>query len=108
MPETEGPLTLGKKDLIEMLRIKAGMTKPEAFKFTHLVLDEMAAVLSVGNSIRLSDFGTFKVRRLRKRPGFDFKNKRQLPPRDHAIIKFKPTGRLGRAIKALVKQPPQS
>ncbi|KAF0210718.1 MAG: integration host factor subunit [Methylocystaceae bacterium] len=62
--------TLTREDIaLAIHRRIEGMSRREAKRLTDLVIEEMAATLASGESLKLHDFGSFIVRTKRERAG---------------------------------------
>lgn len=71
VPESAGLHgTLTRQDIaLAIHRRFSGMSRREAKRLTDIVIEEMAATLASGESLKLHDFGSFVVRTKRERSG---------------------------------------
>ena len=82
--------TLTRQDLALAIhrRIK-GMSCREAKRLTDLVIEEMAATLASGESLKLHDFGSFLVRIKRERAGRNPRTGEPVPIEARRVITFR-------------------
>lgn len=82
--------TLTRQDIAMAIHRRiAGMSCREAKRLTDLVIEEMAATLASGESLKLHDFGSFLVRIKRERAGRNPRTGEPVPIEARRVITFK-------------------
>lgn len=83
--------TVTKRDLVIDIANRTGLTQQKVFEVLQLAIDDITRHLAQGNQVVMRNFGTFQVRRTKKKIG---RNPNQpgtdvvIPPR--SVVKFKP------------------
>jgi integration host factor subunit alpha len=91
--------TLTREDIaLAIHRRIEGMSRREAKRLTDLVLEEMAATLASGESLKLHDFGSFLVRTKRERAGRNPRTGEPVPIEARRVITFKASPNMKAAI----------
>ena len=85
-PSTDKAIT--KADLAEYLFEKVGLNKREAKEFVDLFFEELRSALISEESIKLTGFGNFDVRKKSERPGRNPKTGQQIPVTARKVITF--------------------
>ena len=80
--------TVTKADLAEHLFEKVGLNKREAKEFVDLFFEEIRSALIQEESIKLSGFGNFDVRKKSERPGRNPKTGQQIPVTARKVVTF--------------------
>ena len=80
--------TVTKADLAEHLFEKVGLNKREAKEFVDLFFEEIRSALIQEESIKLTGFGNFDVRRKSERPGRNPKTGQQIPVSARKVVTF--------------------
>ena len=62
-------MTLTKADLADLLFEQVGLNKREAKDMVEAFFEEVRAALETGDSVKLSGFGNFELRKKSERPG---------------------------------------
>jgi len=75
-----------------------GISRREAKRLTDLVIEEMAATLAAGESLKLHDFGSFLVRTKRERAGRNPRTGEPVPIEARRVITFKASPNMKAAI----------
>jgi integration host factor subunit alpha len=97
--------TLTRQDIaLAIHRRIDGMSCREAKRLTDLVIEEMAATLASGESLKLHDFGSFLVRIKRERAGRNPRTGEPVPIEARRVITFKASPNMKAAING--KAPP--
>ncbi|HEY8127078.1 MAG TPA: integration host factor subunit alpha [Methylocystis sp.] len=95
----DGRGTLTREDIaLAIHRRLEGMSRREAKRLTDLVIEEMAATLASGESLKLHDFGSFLVRRKRERAGRNPRTGAPVPIEARQVITFKASPNMKAAI----------
>ncbi|MBM3561949.1 MAG: integration host factor subunit alpha [Alphaproteobacteria bacterium] len=82
--------TLTRQDIAMAIHRRIeGMSCREAKRLTDLVIEEMAATLASGESLKLHDFGSFLVRVKRERAGRNPRTGEPVPIEARRVITFK-------------------
>ena len=80
--------TVTKADLAEHLFEKVGLNKREAKEFVDLFFEELRSALTQEESIKLTGFGNFDVRKKSERPGRNPKTGQQIPVTARKVVTF--------------------
>ncbi|MBL6749499.1 MAG: integration host factor subunit alpha [Nevskia sp.] len=82
-------MALNKADLSEALFEELGLNKSESKEFIDLLFEEIRQCLERGESVRLSGFGNFEVRRKCQRPGRNPKTGQEIPISARRVVTFR-------------------
>lgn len=80
-----------KADLADRLYEKIGLPKKEATAIVETLFDSMKNILSDGESIKITGFGTFLVRKKNARKGRNPKTGDELEIEQRRVVTFKPS-----------------
>ncbi|MEE8328887.1 MAG: integration host factor subunit alpha [Thermodesulfovibrionia bacterium] len=80
-----------KADLADSIYEKVGLPKKEAEEIIEILFGSMKNILSEGESIKVSGFGTFLVRKKSARKGRNPKTGLELEISQRKVITFKPS-----------------
>ena len=80
--------TVTKADLAEHLFEKVGLNKREAKEFVDLFFEELRNALIQEESVKLTGFGNFDVRKKGERPGRNPKTGQQIPVTARKVVTF--------------------
>ncbi len=80
--------TLTRADLSNAVYREIGLSLSESTQLVDAVLEEISAALSEGNSVKLSSFGTFKLRRKKERVGRNPKTGVEVPITPRTVLSF--------------------
>jgi integration host factor subunit alpha len=83
--------TVTRVDLCEAVYQKVGLSRTESSAFVELVLKEITDCLEKGETLKLSSFGSFIVRKKGQRIGRNPKNGVEVPISPRRVIVFKPS-----------------
>ena len=72
-------MTLTKADLADLLFEQVGLNKREAKDMVEAFFEEVRAALETGDSVKLSGFGNFELRKKSERPGRNPKTGEEIP-----------------------------
>ena len=78
-------------DLYAAVYEKAKLSRMEASALVDLVLDEIAATLTKGETVKLASFGSFIVRKKKQRPGRNPKTGTEVSILPRRVVVFKPS-----------------
>jgi len=88
-----------KKEIIQEVSDRLGLTQTMSSKMFHLVLEIITRELANANNVVVRDFGTFETKIARGRPGRNPKDPdKTIPIPDRAVVKFQ----VGKALKEKV------
>ena len=90
--------TVTRVDLYEAVCQKVGLSRSESSAFVELVLKEITDCLEKGETVKLSSFGSFTVRKKGKRIGRNPKTGTEAPISPRRVLVFKPSAILKRQI----------
>jgi integration host factor subunit alpha len=80
-----------KADLADRIYEKIGLPKKEATSIVETLFDSMKNILSEGESIKITGFGTFLVRKKGERKGRNPKTGEELKIEQRVVVTFKPS-----------------
>ena len=80
-----------KADLADRIYEKIGLPKKEATSIVETLFDSMKNILSEGESIKITGFGTFLVRKKGERKGRNPKTGEELKIEQRIVVTFKPS-----------------
>jgi integration host factor subunit alpha len=83
--------TVTRAELSEAVYQRIGLSRSESAALVELVLNEISESLSVGNSVKLSSFGSFLVRDKGQRVGRNPKTGVEVPIEPRRVMVFKPS-----------------
>jgi integration host factor subunit alpha len=83
--------TITRVDLYEAVYRKVGLSRTESATFVELVLKEIADCLERGETVKLSSFGSFVVRKKGQRIGRNPKTGKEVPIPPRRVMVFKPS-----------------
>lgn len=94
-----------KRDLIEKIAIKLGLTQREVRAVTLSLLKKMAEALEAGESVTLRSFGIFEIRSRKARTGRDIRAGKPVPIPSHKVIYFRAGKRLRQKVSQVYVNP---
>jgi integration host factor subunit alpha len=80
-----------KADLADRIYEKIGLPKKEAAGIVETLFESMKGILSEGESIKITGFGTFLVRKKGERKGRNPKTGTELQIEQRMVVTFKPS-----------------
>jgi integration host factor subunit alpha len=80
-----------KAELADRLYEKVGLPKKEATTIVETLFDSMKSILAEGESIKITGFGTFLVRKKSSRKGRNPKTGTELEIEQRRVVTFKPS-----------------
>jgi len=80
-----------KADLADKLYEKIGLPKKEATEIVETLFESMKSILADGESIKITGFGTFLVRKKGSRRGRNPKTGSELEIEQRRVVTFKPS-----------------
>jgi integration host factor subunit alpha len=95
-----GGKTVTRADLCEAVYQKVGLSRTESAELVEHVLDEISACIVRGESVKLSSFGSFIVRKKGERIGRNPKTGQEVPISPRRVMVFKPSNVLKERINA--------
>jgi len=81
--------TLTRADLTDAVHRSLGISRNESSAFVERVLEEVSAALERGESVKISSFGTFTVRKKKMRMGRNPKTGEQVPITPRRVVTFR-------------------
>jgi integration host factor subunit alpha len=90
-----------KADIVNLVFEKVGLPKNEAQEMVETVFDTIKQTLIVGESIKISGFGTFNVRKKNSRIGRNPKTKEDVEITPRRVVTFKASDQLKELIEKL-------
>ncbi len=83
--------TLTRADLTEAVFKAVGLSRNESAQMVEDMLEEVCSALAEGQSVKLSSFGTFAVRRKSQRVGRNPKTGDEVPIAPRRVLVFRPS-----------------
>lgn len=83
--------TITRAHLSEAVYQEVGLSRNESAELVERVLDEIAASLMRGETVKLSSFGTFSVRQKGGRVGRNPKTGEEVPINPRRVLVFRPS-----------------
>jgi integration host factor subunit alpha len=80
-----------KADLVRVIFEKVGLPKVESQKIIETIFETMKQTLSEGESVKISGFGTFNVKKKRERRGRNPQTGEDLQITARKVVIFKPS-----------------
>lgn len=90
--------TKTRTDLTEAVYQKLGLSRVESAELVEMVLDTISERIVEGESVKLSSFGSFLVRRKNERIGRNPKTGEEVPITERRVMVFKPSNILKKAV----------
>lgn len=81
-------MTLTKADLADLLFEQVGLNKREAKDMVEAFFEEIRTSLEGGDSVKLSGFGNFELRKKSERPGRNPKTGEEIPITARRVVTF--------------------
>ena len=81
--------TLTRADLTDAVHRSLGISRNESSAFVERVLEEVSAALERGESVKISSFGTFTVRKKKMRMGRNPKTGEEVPITPRRVVTFR-------------------
>jgi len=81
-------MTLTKADMAELLFDQVGLNKREAKDMVEAFFEEMRTALEAGDTVKLSGFGNFELRKKSERPGRNPKTGEEIPITARRVVTF--------------------
>lgn len=94
--------TITRVDLAEAVYRCVGLSRKESAHLVQLVLNELAATLAAGETVKLSSFGSFVVRSKAERIGRNPKTGIEVPITERRVMVFRPSSVLKARINGKV------
>jgi integration host factor subunit alpha len=95
-----GGKTVTRADLCEAVYQKVGLSRTESAELVEHVLDEICACIIRGESVKLSSFGSFIVRKKGERVGRNPKTGQEVPISPRRVMVFKPSNVLKQRVNS--------
>jgi integration host factor subunit alpha len=92
--------TVTREDLYDAVYRKVGLSRTEASKLVEQVLEEIIACIQRGETVKLSSFGLFVVRKKGQRIGRNLRTGKEVPIPPRRIVVFKPSQKLKERVNA--------
>ena len=86
-----GAKTVTRADLTEAVYQKVGLSRTESADLVELFLKEITDCLEKGETVKLSSFGSFIVRKKNQRVGRNPKTGEEVPIAPRRVLVFKPS-----------------
>jgi integration host factor subunit alpha len=93
--------TITRADLSEAVYQKVGLSRTESAALVELVLQEVTDCLERGETVKLSSFGSFVVRKKGQRIGRNPKTGKEVPISPRRVMVFKPSAILKQRINGI-------
>lgn len=83
--------TITRAQLSEAVYQEVGLSRNESSDLLEMVLDEVSNALAVGESVKISSFGSFSVRNKGERVGRNPKTGEEVPILPRRVLVFRPS-----------------
>lgn len=83
--------TVTRADLGEAVHRELGLSRSESMGLVEKLLDQVVAALAAGETVKISSFGTFSLRRKRERIGRNPKTGEEVPIKPRTVLTFRPS-----------------
>lgn len=93
-------MTLTKADLADLLFEQVGLNKREAKDMVEAFFEEVRTALETGDSVKLSGFGNFELRKKSERPGRNPKTGEEIPISARRVVTFHASQKLKSQVEA--------
>ena len=96
--------TLTRADLSNAVYREIGLSLSESTQLVDTVIDEICEALSSGDMVKLSSFGTFKLRRKKERVGRNPKTGVEVPISPRTVLSFNASNILKQKVNDVINQ----
>ncbi len=96
------PRTITRADLAEAVYQRVGLSRTESAELVEMVLSEIADTVAVGETVKLSSFGSFIVRSKGERIGRNPKTGVEVPITPRRVMVFRPSNILKLRINGVI------
>jgi integration host factor subunit alpha len=93
-----GGKTVTRMDLSEAVYQRVGLSRTESSELVEMVLDTISDRVISGETVKLSSFGSFVVRKKNERIGRNPKTGEEVPITPRRVMVFKPSNVLKKAV----------
>jgi integration host factor subunit alpha len=93
-------MTLTKAELADLLYEQVGLNKREAKDMVEAFFEEVRIALEAGDSVKLSGFGNFELRKKSERPGRNPKTGEEIPITARRVVTFHSSQKLKSKVEA--------
>ncbi len=83
--------TITRAQLAEQIYVQVGLSRNESAELLEDVLERLARVLELGETVKISGFGTFSVRQKGRRVGRNPKTGVEVPILPRCVLVFRPS-----------------
>ena len=83
--------TVTRAHLAEIIYTQVGLSRNESADLLEIVLERMAGRMDLGESVKISGFGTFSVRQKGRRIGRNPKTGEEVPIMPRRVLVFRPS-----------------
>jgi integration host factor subunit alpha len=97
--------TITRVELSEAVRRKVGLPLSDSREMLERVLEEIGACLVRGETVKLSAFGSFRVRRKGHRVGRNPMTRQEVPILPRRVVVFKPSSVMKQRINPVLAPP---
>tara|TARA_B100000900_G_scaffold45760_1_gene34064 strand:- start:43 stop:345 length:303 start_codon:yes stop_codon:yes gene_type:complete len=84
-------VNLTKKDIINAIYMQIGFSKKISDNLFDDIIESIIENLIKHNKIKISNFGTFIIKKKKSRPGINFKTKEKNIIKERTVVLFKPS-----------------
>ncbi len=99
--------TLTRADLSNAVYREIGLSLSESTQLVDAVLEEVSGALANGEQVKLSSFGTFKLRRKKERIGRNPKTGVEVPITPRTVLSFNASNILKQSVNGMTPEPGQ-
>src|SRR5258708_36169325 len=98
-------LTVTRAHLTEIIHAEVGLSRNECADLLETVLERMSTALELGESVKISGFGTFSVRQKGRRVGRNPKTGQEVPILPRRVLVFRPSHVLKARVNGTTPEP---
>ena len=97
-------MTLTKAELADLLYEQVGLNKREAKDMVESFFEEVRIALEAGDSVKLSGFGNFELRKKSERPGRNPKTGQMIPIAARRVVTFHASQKLKDVVESHARE----
>ena len=97
--------TVTRAHLSETIYAQVGLSRNESAELLEMLLERLCTALEVGESVKISGFGTFSVRQKGRRIGRNPKTGIEVPILPRRVLVFRPSQVLKAGVNGLKAEP---
>lgn len=92
--KNSGGKNLTKKEITNRVHTKTGLPRQTVYEMVTSIFDAFKGELLKGSTVKIANFGTWKIRSKRSRPGRNMKTGETMEISARSVVSFKPSQKL--------------